>query len=173
MAQKNGRKTPRKSPTRERPKCDCENKAEVRSGSAVIYTASGLAQLGRSWRGKRIKVEVASTVQCDPDTQQCLYEYKATASVQKLDRRRWQNDRTKKAFVKVFEVHDSVNESISAERHDEPELTVVTWNPNSPLKESTPVTLTLAPATRTGRRVEIKKRSVVICVPTGAVAKCP
>ena len=155
-----------KRPTGERPNCDCESQAQ-------IYTASGLAQLGNAWRNRRIRVEVTSKVQCDPDTKQCLYTYTATASVQKLVNSRWRADAGRRAYVRSFEVHDSVNESITSERIDRTVLTVVTWNPNSPLKESTEVTLALAPATQSGHRIDIEKRKVTLCVPTGAVAACP
>ena len=116
---------------------------------------------------------VASTVKCDPDTQQCLYEYTATASVQKIVKKKWKDDNKKRAFVRSFTVHDSVNEIVTSERVDRVELSVVTWNPNSPLKESVPVTLVLGPSTQAGQRIEIRQRAVILCAPTGPLALCP
>lgn len=170
------RKIPKETTTTTRPpkpNCDCNNDEEITNQSAVIYTASGLTSLGRNWRNTSIKITIKSVVKCDPDRRQCLYEYTATAVVQKLNRGRWSDFRNLRAFINSFTVHDGVNETITSDRIDRPSINVTHWNPKAPLKESTEISLVVAPSIRGGNKITISKRAVVICVPKGDPAECP
>ncbi len=160
--------------TTERPKpitCDCNNNDEVANGQAIIYTASGLANLQAPWPTSVIKISISSLVVCDAVRKQCKYTFTATTEVQ--DQASGKVNPNVQAFVKKFKVFDSVNEQITPDRVDQTNESVVTWNPNSPNKESTKVTLVIVPSTRGGTEIEITERPVTICVPTGPVAKCP
>jgi hypothetical protein len=125
----------------------------------------------------RYSVRVSSTVSCDPGTPgQCEYRYSAECEVQQQrqagNNRRWERAANRNGFLQSFKVHDDVNQTVVPDRIDQTSLEIAFWRPKAPVKETTRVTIVIAPSIRGGIRATLEE-DVELCLPKGPVPQCP